>query len=118
MGVGNGREHAVGRAEVLGQHDVVIAGFARQRDQIVVAIDKRRGAAVHVTVPDAFPFDLRIEVEERCGRRRRWIAEINRVAVRLAAEAKLEAYGFLAGGWLDGVIAAFDGTADDLRTGP
>jgi hypothetical protein len=118
LGIGDGGEHAVGGGEAFGEDHVIVGIFAGQGDEVVVAIDERRGPSIYVTVPDTFAFDLGIEIEECGGRRWRRIAEVDGITVGIGSEAELEAGGFLLRGGLDGMVAAFDGAADDLRTGP
>jgi hypothetical protein len=83
-----------------------------------VAVDECGGSSVFSAVPDAFPLDRRIEVEERGWRWRRGVAEIDAVAVGLAGEAELQTDRLVRGGSLDWVIALTNGARNSFRSSP
>jgi len=116
--VGDGGQHTIGGAEVLGKYDGLFVASCGQVDEVVVAVDECGGFSVFPTVPDAFAFDSGIEVEECGWRRGRGVAEIDAVAVGFAGEAELKADGLVLGGSLDWVIALTNGASDGFRSGP
>src|SRR5262249_49986784 len=84
-------EHAIGCSEMLRQHERPLVAHGCEPDEIVSAIHHRRCLPVNRPVPDAFTLHMRIELEHGSWRWGRRIAQVDTVAVFIAAEAELEA---------------------------